>query len=485
MKTSLSQAAIRSSLARLTRTNRAIAKVYAGEPSRRQPVHTVYGGAHLFKADTCSKLGALALREFREYAPDCIEFARVIRLPYEQGSMENHNRDSLLDLRSASDQQVEALRYSNRPAWLAHTIYSRTIKKLEREAVEDFRIDFEDGYGNRPDDEEDAQAITAARELARGMAAGQLPPFIGIRIKPFTIDLAPRSIRTLDLFITALLAQSRGKLPANFAVTLPKVTSPVQVASLAKLLNRFESRFRSLHGSLKMEIMIETTQAILNERGACNLLPLVQAAEGRCVGAHFGTYDYSAACNITATQQQMSHPACDFAKNMMQVALSGTGVWLSDGATNILPVPAYRRSDAHPLTEEQKQANRAVVHRAWRLQYQNIQHSLRTGFYQGWDLHPSQLPVRFAAVYAFFLEGLDAVSERLKNFVARAAQATLVREVFDDAATAQGLLNYFVRAVNCGAVTEEEAQELSGLTIEELRSGSFPKILKSRAKRPA
>ena len=97
------------------------------------------------------------------------------------------------------------------------------------------------------------------------------------------------------------------------------------------------------------------------------------------------------------------------------------------------------------------------MHRAWRLHAEHVRHSLVTGFYQGWDLHPAQLPSRYAAVYAFFLEGLDAASERLTNFVQKAAQATLVGDVFDDAATGQGLLNYFLRAMNCGAITEEEA----------------------------
>ena len=102
------------------------------------------------------------------------------------------------------------------------------------------------------------------------------------------------------------------------------------------------------------------------------------------------------------------------------------------------------------------------------------------GFYQGWDLHPAQLPSRYAAVYSFFLEGLGPASERLKNFVEKAAQATLVGDVFDDAATGQGLLNYFLRALNCGAMTEREAIEMSGLTVDELRTRSFVKILNGR-----
>jgi hypothetical protein len=159
----------------------------------------------------------------------------------------------------------------------------------------------------------------------------------------------------------------------------------------------------------------------------------------------------------------MRHPACDFAKHVMQVALAGTGIWLSDGATNVMPV-----------------GSRDVVHRAWRLHAEHVRHALVTGFYQGWDLHPAQLPSRYATLFAFFLEGLDAASERLQNFVRKAAQATLAGDVFDDAATGQGLLNYFLRALNCGAITEQEAVDKSGLTLEELRSRSFARILQLR-----
>jgi len=233
--------------------------------------------------------------------------------------------------------------------------------------------------------------------------------------------------------------------------------------------------------SLKFEMMIETTQAIINHRGEINLPLLLAGADGRCVAAHFGTYDYTAGCNITAAYQHMMHPACDFAKNMMQVSFAGTGIWLSDGATNIMPVAPHRFVEGGtPLTQEQIEANRLVVHRAWKLHYDHILHSLQGAFYQGWDLHPGQLPTRYAAVYAFFLESLEAASDRLKNFVEKAAKATLVGDVFDDAATGQGLLNYFLRAINCGAITEEEALSLSGLTLQELQSASFVKILKNR-----
>ncbi|CAN5186619.1 aldolase/citrate lyase family protein [soil metagenome] len=419
------------------------AQRYPGESGRRQPVHTVYGGAHIFKSDTAVRLGTLASKAFEAYAPDAVAFASILGLP----------------------------------ADLADTVYARVREKIGREAVEDFRIDFEDGYGTRPDAEEDGHAIAAAREVANGLAAGTLPPFIGIRIKTFSEELHARSIRTLDLFLTELVTATGGRMPENFVVTLPKIVLPDQVAALADIFDEVEPKLGLPSGSLKMEMMIETTQSIIALDGEIGMPRLLEAARGRCSAAHFGTYDYTASCSITAAYQDMLHPACDFARHMMQVSFCGTGVWLSDGATNIMPVAPHRGGD---LTEEQIEKNQRVVHRAWKLHYDHCRHSLANAFYQGWDLHPAQLPTRYAAVYTFFLEGLDAASERLRNFVEKAAQATLVGDVFDDAATGQGLLNYFLRAINCGAVTEEEALNLTTLTLDELRSGSFVKILKNR-----
>jgi citrate lyase beta subunit len=346
-------------------------------------------------------------------------------------------------------------------AMLADTVYARVLEKLRREPVEDFRIDFEDGYGNRPDDEEDKDAERCGREVATGMANGTLPPFIGIRVKPYTQELMRRSIRTMDIFISSML-DAAGKLPPWFVVTLPKIQLPEQVTLLIDLFDRLEPRLGLAAGTLKMEFMIETTQSILSENGVSNLPLFLEAARGRCVAAHFGTYDYTASCNITAAHQRMDHPACDFARHMMQVAYAGTGIWLSDGATNVMPI-----------------GDRATVHRAWRLHVDHIRHSLINAYYQGWDLNPAQLPTRYAAVYAFFIEGLAAATERLSNFIRKAGQATLVGDVFDDAATGQGLLNYFIRALNCGAITEDEALA-TGLTLDELRSRSFVKIMRGR-----
>ena len=479
MTSSLSEASLIDLTEPLRQANEEFSRHYPGETGHRQPVHTVYGGAHLFKSDSAKRLGSLGRRSLDQFAPDFLTFARAIELP---GWNELPDNDDEADeLVSFLKTEPERARKEKKSAWLAYTIYRRVIEKLKHEPVEDFRIDFEDGYGNRPDDEEDGHAVSAAAETAEGSKNGTLPPFIGIRIKPFNEELRARSFRTLDIFVSTLLELSKGRLPENFVVTLPKITIPEQVATLAALLAQLEKQTGIKEGSLKFEMMIETTQSIINHRGQINLPLLLGAAEGRCVAAHFGTYDYTAGCNITAAHQHMLHPACDFAKHMMQVSFAGTGIWLSDGATNIMPVAPHRFVEGGPaLTPEQIEENREVVHRAWRLHYDHIQHSLTNAFYQGWDLHPAQLPTRYAAVYAFFLESLEAASERLKNFVEKAAKATLVGDVFDDAATGQGLLNYFLRAINCGALTEAEAVQLSGLTLEELRSASFLKILKNR-----
>jgi citrate lyase beta subunit len=355
----------------------------------QQPIHTVYGGAHLFKSTTCSKLGALAARAFAEYAPDAATLGQVFGVP----------------------------------AGLAATVHARVSDKLRREPIEDYRIDFEDGFGYRSDAEEDSAADSAAREVTAAVQAGSLPGLFGIRIKSFHTEATKaRALRTLDRFL------SKATLPENFVVTLPKITAPEQVAALVDALKPYSD--------VSIEIMVETPQSIFL------LKELVEAAQGRCLAAHFGAYDYQASLGITAagintSKPDLHHPACEFARSMMLASLAETGVWLVDGATNLLPIPP-------------------AVHPAWKLHYDNIRHSLYNGFYQSWDLHPAQIPARLVAVHAFFLEGLAEASARLRNFRDQSEQATRVGAIFDDAATGRGLINYFERAVHCGAISEND-----------------------------
>jgi len=479
MDLSLNQDSVKQILAELSAANQKLSGIYPGDSPERQPVHTLYGGAQLFKSDTTQKIGELAVKNFSEYAANFVELAKVLEFPGHESLPASPTEIAKLSEKMEKD--PEAMKTENEAAWLAHSVFTKIEQKLKREAVEDFRIDFEDGFGNRPDDEEDSTAKFAAEQLAQGMKEKTIPPFIGIRIKTFSEELKYRGVRTLDIFLTNLLAKSGGKLPENFVITLPKVTTPEHVSALVKVLELFEETKGLPSGSLKMEIMIETTQSILNTKGESNLLALVTAAKGRCRGAHFGTYDYTASCDITAKFQSMDHPVCDFARHMMKVSYAGTGVWLSDGATNVMPVGPNRAKTGEELSEEQKNDNRRVVQAAWKLAFDHTSHSLKHGFYQGWDLHPAQIPIRYAACYSFFLQGHLQASIRLKNFIEKAAQATLVGDVFDDAATGQGLLNYFLRSLNCGAINEEEIMA-TGLTLEEVRGKSFLKILQNRRK---
>jgi len=437
----------RAPLEALARANQAFARRFPGEQPARQPVHTFYGGAQLYRAETTNRLGELGLATLERYAGDGASFARAVGFSEDEA--------------------------------LAEQVYARVQHKLAHEPVEDFRIDFEDGFGARPDDEEDATARRAARELARALSEGLAPPFVGIRIKPLNDEWKLRAARTLELFLETLLEESGGRLPPRFVVTLPKITLPEQASTLVRLFELLEARFGLASGALELELMIEVAQALMGRDGRSPLPGFLDACEGRCVGAHFGTYDYTASCNITAAYQQMDHPMCDLAKGMMQLAYAGTGIFLSDGGTNVLPVEIER---AGTLSESEQRKNRESVHAAWRLAHKHIRHSLAGGFYQGWDLHPAQLPVRFATCYAFFLESFDKGAERLKNFIAKAAQATLVGDVFDDAATGQGLLNYFLRALNSGAI-DASALAQTGLTKEEVELRSFAKILAARTAR--
>ncbi len=432
--------------AALREANLTFAAAHQGEGPGRQPVHTVYGGAQLFGADSVPKLGRIALAAMDQYAPD----ARALG---------------------------EALGISEHPS--LSTIAERVRDKLEREPIEDFRIDFEDGYGNRPNAEEDGHAAQVVRELAAGGKAGTLSPFIGMRVKPLNEELRARSVRTLELVTTGLVEANA--LPERWIVTIPKITIIEQVEYTVTLLRQLERKLGLADRTLLFEAMIETPQSVLDTSGRALMPRLLVASDGRLRGAHFGTYDYTAGINITAAHQRMQHLACDFAKHFMQVAFAGTEVWLSDGSTTVMPVPVHRAKKGRALSAEQNAENRASVHAAWRLHFDDVRHSLAGGFYQGWDLHPAQLVSRYGALYSFFLEGIDAAGVRLHNFVEKAAQATLVGDVFDDAATGQGLLNFFLRGINSKAITEAEALRMTGLSAEDFLSRSFVKIMKARA----
>ncbi|QLE75034.1 aldolase [Streptomyces rectiverticillatus] len=387
-----------------------LARRYPGDPGTRQPVHTVYVPADVFAADTLRFWGGRALAALDEHAPDAASFAAVLGLP-------------------------EAL---------AGPVHDRMRAKLEREPVEDLRIDFEDGYGPRPDDEEDAAAARAARLVAGMYEDGTAAPFMGIRMKCMEAAVRDRGIRTLDIFLTGLM--EAGGLPEGLLLTLPKVTYAEQVAAMAELAGEFEKARGLEPGRIRFEIQIETTQAILGADGRTTVARMIDAAGGRATSLHYGTFDYSASCGVGAAHQSPDHPVADHAKAVMQVAAAGTGVRVSDGSTNVLPVgPASQ------------------VHAAWRLHYGLVRRSLTRAYYQGWDMHPGHLPTRYAAVYAFYREGLESAAARLDAYVNRSGG-----DILDEPATARALSGHLLRGLDCGAVDAAEVTALTGLSRDGL-----------------
>jgi citrate lyase beta subunit len=411
----------------LRQANAAFAARYPGGPRGRQPVHTVYGGAQSFEAGTARRFGELALQSMARYARDAGELARGVGMEVDEA--------------------------------LASAVYARVVAKLRSEPVEDFRIDFEDGFGVRSDDEEDAAAARAARELTRAMATGIAPPFTGIRIKSLG-ESSRRAGKTLEIFVATLLGQRGGALPPGFVVTLPKVNLPEHPQTLAAWLGRLEQRHGLPDGSLRFEMMIETTQGLIGQDGRSPIPSFLDACEGRCAGVHLGVYDFTASCEIAGGHQSMAHPMCELARGLMKLACGGRGVHLSDGGANVLPVGPHGGDD---LTPAEAAENLAAVHRAWRLSYGHIRHSLEGGFYQGWDLHPAQLPVRYAACFAFFLEGFAPAAERLRKFMGKGGpRGQGPSAIADEPATVQALTSSVQRALACGAVDATDL-EAAGL----------------------
>jgi hypothetical protein len=388
---------------RLAPVDAARLAAYPGERPDRQPVHTVYVPADAVVPGLASSWGAAALAALDEHG-----------LP-----------DLGLD-----------------PA-LVEEVLPRVRAKLAAEPVEDLRVDAEDGYRGGPDAEDD-DVLRAATTVAADVAAGTAPPSVGIRAKSLEGPTRRRGVRSLDLFLRTFGTGSPHPAgtfgtgsPRRLTVTLPKVTDVEQVRAFLPVLDALEDA----HGvTVDLELQVETPQAVLGPDGAATLARMVHAAGPRLTGLHYGTYDYSAALGIAAAHQASDHPAADFAKQLMQVAVAGTGARAVDGSTNVLPV-----------------GPREQVHAAWRLHAGLVRRALERGFYQGWDLHPAQLVTRYVATYAFFRAALPAATGRLAAYLDRSASGVL-----DEPATARALAAVVLRGLDCGAVDEGQILAAGG-----------------------
>jgi hypothetical protein len=341
------------------RTYRAQRARYPGAEPGWQPVHTVYVPADRFSAGTVDAWGAEALALVEAHLPGPGELAAVFGVPDD----------------------------------LAAGVHERVLRKLAREPVEDLRVDFEDGYGLRPD-EEDGHVEQAVEAVAGMRRAGVLPRRWGLRVKSFADGDPDRSLRTLSGFVTGLAGRPDG-LPPGFVVTFPKVL-------MENYLHQFAGHLADLEDvvgtRLRFELQVEAPQTVLFLRG-----DLAESLGGRLAAAHFGVFDYTAAIGLPPHEQRLDHPACDHARHVMQTAFAGTGVELSDGSLAASPASG----------------STGDVHALWRRHAELVRHSLGHGFYQGWDMHPSQLVSRFAAVYAFHLARYDSYRERVRAWEER------------------------------------------------------------------
>ena len=475
MKLSVSQQEITAILRKLSPHNQEFSKNYPGDRPDRQPIQTVYKGAQHFHQHAIREFGDAALESLMTYAPNFVEFGKAFNLY--QGNLPDDpiTQEGLAEQLSQFTQE----QLHQHPLGFTYTVYEKVKQKLTSEVVEDYRIDFEDGFGSRSDKEEDETAVYVGQQLSIAAEVGSLPYSIGIRVKAFTEELKARSVRTIDLLLTSLLESGNGELPDNFVIMLPKVTIAEQVEALCSFLDVFEKSHTLPEQTIRIEMMVEATQTIMNNQGLNPLSQLIRSAKGRCVAMHFGTYDYTASAGITAAYQEMDHPVCDFAHHMTKVALAHTGIWLSDGATNTIPIGPHTGD----LTLDQLRENRSEVHAAWLKGFNNIRHSLWNGFYQGWDLYPSQLPMRYAAVYSFFLESYPGAIQRMKSYLGSsfAKSPGEAGAIAEDAATGQALLNFFLKAENSGAITMDDIL-VTGLSKEEVQGRSFAAILKGRMK---
>lgn len=418
-RTALGQAELDAVEARLAATDELLDTAYPGDDGSRQPVHTVYVPADRYTPALPAEWGAQALA--------AVEAA---------GGLESLAGRIGLAPDVAPD--------------VAADVAARVEAKLASEPIEDLRLDFEDGYGDRGDEAEDADAVLAAERVSQAVAEGVAPPFIGIRFKCFERPTRARGIRTLDLFVTSLV--ERGGLPDGLVLTLPKVTTVAQVEAMAELAAGLERAHGLPDGRIRFEVQVETPQLVLGADGRSPVAQLPLAAPGRISGLHYGTYDYSASLQIAAGYQSMEHPVADLAKGIMQLAVAGTGIRLSDGSTNVLP-----------LGERSEEA--------WALHARLVRRSLERGYYQGWDLHAHQLPTRFLASYAFFREGYPAAAARLRAYLERTPGAVL-----DEPATARALADFVLRGVECGAVSAEEVATDVGIDRRGLTVLAHPRL---------
>lgn len=380
-------------------------RAYPGDRAEKQPAHTVYVSAADVDADTPGTWGDRASAIADEAAAVVADLDRT-------------------------------------------GIASLVQARLRSQPIEDLRIDLEDGYGWRPDVVEDRDARAAGRTIATWSARPeQAPNAFGVRCKGLGATERARGLRSLELVLDAA-----GGVPDGFVFTVPKLRAAAQVDAVVMICEELERAHGLLEGALRFELQIESPQAVLGADGRATVAEAIHRGGPRLTGLHYGTYDYSAACGIVSSQQSLEHPVADHAKSVMLVAAAQTGVWVSDGSTQVSPVGSAE-----------------VVEAALRRHHRLVTRSLERGFYQGWDMHPGHLVTRWLAVYGFFRSAMSPAVTRLQSYFDRQSS-----EFVDEPATAQSLALVVLRGLSVGAFTEADVLAVgprcSAAALGELRA---------------
>ncbi|GAB90508.1 DUF6986 family protein [Gordonia rhizosphera] len=385
-----------------------LAARYPGDRAAAQPAHTVYVGAADVDEDTPTSWGTRA---------DEIAAAAT---------------EVLTDLAGDDPAVIDLVR-----------------ARLRTSPIEDLRIDLEDGYGWRADAVEDADARRAGEILAAWTRRRPITPrSAGVRAKGLGEAERSRGLRTLELVL-----DGAGGVPDGFVFTVPKLRDVRQVDAVNLLCSDLERVHGLPDGVLRYELQVEIPQAVLGPDGRATVAEAIHRGTPRLTGLHYGTYDYSAACGIVSAQQSLAHPVADHAKAVMQAAAAQTGVWISDGSTQVVPA-----GDPEQIRAGLRRHHALVIR------------SLQRGFYQGWDMHPGHLVTRWLAVIGFFRSAMPTAAQRLQSYFDRASGA-----VVDEPATAMSLSLVLQRGAAAGAFTPDEVLDIAPLCtparLAELRAG--------------
>ncbi len=359
-----------------------------------RPFHVLYGGAQRFKAGTFAKMRGMAL-----------DFL-----------LRHENAGFLFE----TDSEV------------AKPTLARARKKLSQQAIEDFRVDFEDGFGAIDAQTTKQEATRVGAVLAAECSARLVSPWIGLRIPP--IDVNDVTLVVLDAFFAAYDSEWPRDHHGRFAVTHPKVTSAQQLRLLAEALTAIESKRGWPAATLAIEAMYEVPTDTSEWNAAC---------DGRLRSIHFGAYDYLSALGVPPEDQCLVHPLATRAQCHLVERFHSTNISISDGATLAMPLGSAREIADAAATQRMQ-----------------IRNALTLGIQQGWDLHPHQVTVRACVWIEFFLKGEHKNAQRLQAFLQESGRVSRVGSQFDDSASARALVRFFERGHAFGAWSDDDLAAL-------------------------